>query len=100
MLLLGRSRDINVTLGGIVASPTSGPLTTIVVENCLVSNNHFGILALPSGSGATIDVSQTMISENGVGLYNFGPSSITSFGNNRFARNGVDGSFSLLTPLQ
>src|ERR1044072_10009751 len=79
---------ITVPRGGIVASPTSGPLTTIVVENCLVSNNHFGILALPSGSGATIDVSQTMISENGVGLYNFGPSSITSFGNNRFARNG------------
>lgn len=98
--LLGRSRDFNVTLGGIVAAPTSGPLTTIVVENCLVSNNHFGILALPNGAGATIDVSQTMISENGVGLYNFGPGQITSFGNNRLARNGFDGSFSFLTPLQ
>lgn len=98
--LIGLSRDINITIGGILAVPTSGPISTIVVENCLVSNNHFGLLALPSGSGATIDVSQTMISENGIGLYSFGPAQITSFGNNRFARNGFDGSFGLLNPLQ
>jgi hypothetical protein len=98
--LFGLSRDYDVTFGGIVATPNNGHTATIVVENCQVSNNHFGILALVSSGAALVDVSQTTVTENGVGLYSFGTSQITSFGNNRVSRNGTDGSFGLLNALQ
>lgn len=98
--LLGLSRDYDVTFAGIAAIPNNGHTATVIVENCQVSNNHFGILALVSAGAALVDVSQTTIIENGVGLYSFGTSQITSFGNNRVARNGSDGSFSLITALQ
>ena len=100
--LIGLSREYDVTLGGIIAIPNPGSgTTTVVVENCQVSNNHFGLLALGTGSSAIIDVSQTMISENGVGAYALCcANQINSFGNNRFARNGTNGAFTGLTELQ
>ncbi|MGB7925154.1 MAG: right-handed parallel beta-helix repeat-containing protein [Pyrinomonadaceae bacterium] len=98
--LLGLSRDYDVTFAGIAAIPNNGHTASVVVENCQVSNNHFGILALVSAGAALVDVSQTTISENGVGLYSFGASQITSFGNNRVNKNGTNGSFDLITELQ
>jgi hypothetical protein len=98
--LFGLSRDYDVTFGGIVATPNNGHTASIVVENCQVSNNHFGILALVSAGAALVDVSQTTITENGVGLYSFGASQITTFGNNRVTRNGTNGSFNLINALQ
>jgi hypothetical protein len=60
-----------------------------------------GIFASSGGAGATalVRVSHSSIVDNGTGITSFG-APLLSYGNNRLAGNGVDGSFTGLILLQ
>ena len=61
------------------------------IEDSVPAHNQYGVYG---GSSATARVSSSSIMNNtSQGLYNDGSASLISFGNNRFAGNTVDGSF-------
>jgi hypothetical protein len=75
------------------------------VEDCLVERSNYGtgIFASNGGYGgsgsAVVRVSHSAIVDNSMGLSSFG-ASLLSYGNNRLAGNGIDGSFTGLISLQ
>jgi Right handed beta helix region len=71
------------------------------VEDCLIQGSYTGIFAANGGGGGTalVRVSHSSIVSNSTGLSSFG-ASLLSYGNNRLAGNGVDGSFTGLIALQ
>jgi hypothetical protein len=62
------------------------------IENCITSNNANGIRA----EGGVIQVSNTMITDNAVGVLPAAGGQIVSFGNNRLRANGLNGNFTLV----
>ena len=78
------------------ASAASGATAALTIEDCVIKDNNMGINAYyPS----IIRVSHSTITDNAQGLSPFG-GQILSFGNNRLAGNGMDGSFTGIVPLQ
>jgi hypothetical protein len=72
------------------------------VEDCLIQGStNVAILAGNGGGGGTaiVRVSHSTIVDNNTGLSSFG-AALLSYGNNRLAGNGMDGSFTGLISLQ
>jgi hypothetical protein len=61
------------------------------LEDVVLAHNRYALMAL---HGSTVRLSNTNVSNNSVmGMYNDGTGFIVSYGNNRFANNPADGSF-------
>jgi hypothetical protein len=75
---------------GIVAEADAGG-TNVTVENCLITNNGTGVATVTNAP--TIYLSNNTISGNNTGI-NVYSGSILSFGNNKVAANGVNGTVS------
>jgi hypothetical protein len=71
------------------------------VEDCLIQRANTAIFAANSYGGGTalVRVSHSTIVDNSTGLATYG-APILSYGNNRLAGNGIDGSFTGLISLQ
>ena len=71
------------------------------VEDCLVQGSNTGIFAANGGGGGTalVRVSHSSIVDNMTGLMSFG-APLLSYGDNRLAGNGMNGSFTGLIALQ
>ena len=72
------------------------------VEDCLIQGStNIAIFAANGGGGGTaiVRVSHSIIVDNSMGLMSFG-APLLSYGNNRLAGNGMDGSFTGLISLQ
>lgn len=97
--VLADNSYFGITAGGYVGT------TELNVEDCLVerSNYGYGISVSNGGVGgsgsAIVRVSHSTIVDNSMGLSSFG-ASLLSYGNNRLAGNGIDGSFTGLISLQ
>jgi hypothetical protein len=76
----------------------------LTVENCRAVGNIVGVMSTATASTAAVFVSSTTISDNVTGVMvspaAAGSKSIVSFGNNRLAGNGTDGTFSSSVGLQ
>lgn len=86
--------------GGILAGDWVGT-SEVNVEDCLIQGSINGIFAANGGGGGTalVRVSHSSILDNSTGLSSFS-APLLSYGNNRLAGNGVDGSFTGLIGLQ
>jgi hypothetical protein len=83
-----------VTYGVIASADLSGVKTEVFVEDCLLTDNYFGILAIGSGGGqAAVDVEGTTIAFNNTGLGVQGSGFINSRKDNTLRRNGTNGTF-------
>lgn len=94
-------RDSVVTSGfrGITALNVGQGSIETNVENCVVaSNSSVGLGA--DGTGVITRVSQTYITNNGVGVLSENDGEIRSFGNNRIEGNTVEGTFTDTIPLR
>lgn len=71
------------------------------VEDCLIQGSNTGIFAASGGGGGTalVRVSHSTIVDNNTGLMSFG-APLLSYGNNRLAGNGMNGSFTGPIALQ
>ena len=72
------------------------------VEDCMIQGStNIAIFAANGGGGGTaiVRVSHSTIVDNSMGLMSFG-APLLSYGNNRLAGNGMDGSFTGLISLQ
>ena len=67
----------------------------INVESCTVSNNLYGFY-----TSATARVANTMITNNGLGVYSQLLGENISFGNNRLHGNGTNGTFDTTIPTE
>jgi hypothetical protein len=74
---------------GYVVVATALPVLVVLESSLASGNNASGISC--QGAGATVRMSNTVVSANGTGLNSGGGSAIVSYGNNRIAENGVDG---------
>lgn len=99
-VVAGAARNSSISYAGITTQATTGLTTTVIVENTMVTNCYYGIVADPLNYGGTgrIRVSNSTIAYNELGVGRFGAGSIVSFGNNRIIDNNNDGSFSSSTP--
>jgi hypothetical protein len=80
-----------VSGNGTAVAAAYGPTAQINVDECVLSDNQWAVVA---GQGATAYLNNTSIFNSHLrGLYNDGTSFLVSFGNNRFAGNLIDGSF-------
>jgi hypothetical protein len=98
-IFTGRGRDSAVTYGGIIAAPNPGGSTSIMVENCLLSNNHLAIGTKTDGV-TFFYLSQNVIYDNQYGISICCLSKLNTFGNNRFEHNDDDGFFNDSTALK
>lgn len=75
--------------------------TDLNVEDCVIQGFSTGIIAGDGGGGGTaiVRVAHSTIANNSTGLTTFG-APLLSYGNNRLAGNGTDGSFTGLISLQ
>jgi len=78
------------TFGGDSTVPVVAELN---IENCVATNNYWAMSADGRTGASIIHVSNSTIANNGNGLMSSGIGKIISFGNNRFAGNDSDGSF-------
>jgi hypothetical protein len=71
------------------------------IEDCVIQGASTGILTVNGSGGGTaiVRVNHSTIVDNVTGLSSFG-SPLLSYGNNRLAGNGTDGSFTGLISLQ
>src|SRR5947209_19000040 len=78
--------DVRSTFG------TGALVANVTVEDCTIAHNATGIMTTASGGNndARIAISQNVIAYNTTGAQTSG-GAISSFGNNRFVGNGVDG---------
>jgi hypothetical protein len=84
--------------GNLGFSATEAATTKLMIEDCTVTNNAWGIGA---ADGAGIWVSATTIAHQSTqGLWNNAGSTLVSFGNNRLANNVTPGSFTSTIALQ
>lgn len=97
---LRRSVLANNFFNGISAGDYVGT-SEVNVEDCLIQGSNTGIFAANGGGGGTalVRVSHSSIVDNNTGLSSFG-APLLSYGNNRLAGNGFDGSFTGLISLQ
>lgn len=88
-----RNTNASGQLNGFLATTTTGISPTMVLEHCVAANNSVG--GLSAGFGGTglavINVSDSLITDNTTGLRRDGNGAINSFGNNRIATNGTNG---------
>src|SRR3569623_177158 len=100
---------INATIDGSVISdnPTgllakapagTGTIKLILSRSTLNNSSGYGITV--NGTGTTVRVGDSVISNNGTGLLVNGGAALNSFGTNMLAGNGTDGAFSALVPLK
>jgi hypothetical protein len=67
------------------------------LEDSVTTNNQYGVMAI---SGASVRMSNVNVSNNStIGLYNDGTGILASFGNNHFAGNAANGSFTAMIAL-
>jgi Right handed beta helix region len=85
---------------GISAGDFAGT-SEVNVEDCLIQGSNTGIFAANGGGGGTalVRVSHSSIVDNSTGLSSLG-APLLSYGDNRLAGNGVNGSFTGLIALQ
>lgn len=97
---LRRSVLANNRNNGISAGDFSGT-SEVNVEDCLIQGSNTGIFAANGGGGGTalVRVSHSSILDNSIGLSSSG-APLLSYGNNRLAGNGFNGSFTGLIALQ
>jgi hypothetical protein len=81
-----------------VAFSAVGVGTVLTMEDCVATNNAYGIGSM---YGASMSVINTTVASNTVqGAYYDGASTLVSFGNNRFFGNSANGSFTSTAGLQ
>ena len=103
-LYIGYNTDaaiVNTTVAGnpvygIQADNENGSFsstTQVVVENCTIDHNGTGVYSIAANLSnvAKIALSQNVIAYNSTATSTAGVGLISSFGNNRFVGNGVDG---------
>jgi hypothetical protein len=85
---------------GIQAGDYTGS-SELNVDDCLIQGSNSALSAWSGGGGGTavVRVNHSAIVDNSTGLTSFG-APILSYGNNRLAGNGYDGSFTGLISLQ
>jgi hypothetical protein len=89
--------NIDDAANGIAMSAASSPSRVNVFNSSITDNTSYGALA--SGANAVLRLSNTAVTGNGTGIISLSGASIFSYGNNEFADNGTDGSFSgTITP--
>jgi len=76
---------------GTALAAAYGPTAQLNADDCVLTNNQWGIVA---AQGAKAYVSRSALFNNFiVALFNDGMSSVISYGDNRFAGNASDGTF-------
>jgi hypothetical protein len=78
---------------GMVVWAFSGETAAVDVEQSQIAENAVGINAFTVGGAATVRVAASRIVGNGIGLQVGAGAGLVSFGNNRLAGNGTDGAF-------
>jgi hypothetical protein len=77
--------------GIVVNAPAGTTSATLMVNDSVIANNTFGLLA--SGATARIRVGDSTIHGNGTGVTVQNSAAINTYGNNRLDGNGADGAF-------
>lgn len=83
---------------GVNVSPDATGVASVNFENRTMVNNKIGLHA--EGSGATVRVSNSTISENGAGLATGTGATLLSRGNNTVEGNSINGAFTGTFPAQ
>jgi hypothetical protein len=82
-----RGGDIGIAVGS-----ATGQAAVVLVERCEISDNFYGLTAdNTAGAGATVRVSDTVITGNGTGIDAVSGGQIISFRTNMLAGNTTDG---------
>ncbi|RWC62589.1 MAG: right-handed parallel beta-helix repeat-containing protein [Mesorhizobium sp.] len=90
----------NTNAGISILNPVGGPIIKIGADNVAVANNGVAGGLRAEGANATIRVSRSTISGNGLGTGIFSGGVISSYGNNQINGNTSDGPNPPIIPLK
>jgi hypothetical protein len=100
---------INATVDGTIVAgnangvlikspPATGTVKLMVDHSVVANNNSYGLFA--NGSGATMRVGNSLITNNPIGVMTVQSGVMASYGNNLFDGNATDGTFTGLIPTR
>jgi hypothetical protein len=87
--------NANVSLQ--VNANTGGATARVSVDRSTVSNSTYGLVAFQTNGTSVLTVSNSMVTGNATGLYQFGTATFESLGNNSVRQNGADTSGTITT---